>query len=144
MPGTASPLGEFMSQPAPDRAQPSLCGLRRRAEFLRVAASGKRAAAPGLVLQVAPRPIETACIAAALGVGYTVTRKVGGSVVRNRARRRLRAAVRQIMQSHAKPGFDYVLIGRSGTIERPFPLLLGDLEQALRRLDHWTDTGAPA
>jgi ribonuclease P protein component len=117
-------------------------GLRRRPEFLRVAASGRRAATPGLVLQVAPRPGEAARVAAQLGVGYTVSRKVGGAVERNRARRRLRAAVRMVMPTHAKPGFDYVIVGRQAAVGRAFALLLADLEQALRRLGQWTNGGA--
>jgi len=130
-----------MPHAAPHRAEPALSGLRRRAEFLRVGAAGRRTAVPGLVLQVAPRASAPARIAGALGVGYTVSRKVGGAVERNRARRRLRAAVRKVMPIHAKPGFDYVLIGRAATVARPFSLLLVDLEQALRRLGQWVEGG---
>jgi ribonuclease P protein component len=128
-----------MLHSAPPGTEPDapLAGLRRRAEFLRVSATGKRFAAPGLVLQVAPHVAPAMRPAGALGVGYTVSRKVGGAVMRNRARRRLRAAVQKVMPIHAQPGFDYVLIGRTATVERAFPLLLADLEQALKRLGLW-------
>ncbi|MSO70945.1 MAG: ribonuclease P protein component [Alphaproteobacteria bacterium] len=132
-----------MPQPAPPVAVPGaqLSRLRRRPEFLRVSSAGRRFAAPGLVLQVAPRLPAPGRIAEELGVGYTVSRKVGGAVQRNRARRRLRAVVQRVMPIHAQSGFDYVLVGRSATVERPFPLLLADLEQALRRLGLWRADG---
>jgi ribonuclease P protein component len=69
-------------------------------------------------------------------VGFTASRKVGSAVARNRARRRLRAAVAQIMPS-AAPGHDFVVIARADTVTRPFPGLLADLEAALRRLGAW-------
>ena len=70
----------------------------------------------------------------AIRVGFTASRKVGNAVARNRARRRLREAARRVLPVVAAPGRDYVLIGRRTTLERPFPLLLADLETALCRL----------
>jgi len=67
-------------------------------------------------------------------IGYTASRKVGPSVARNRARRRLRAAVAKILPLHARPGYDLVLIARKGTLTRPFAKLLGDLEASLKKL----------
>ena len=74
-------------------------------------------------------------------VGFTVTRKVGTAVVRNRARRRLREAARATLPAAALPGCDYVLIERAGPISRAYPDLLGDLKSALavlakRRAQH--------
>jgi ribonuclease P protein component len=108
------------------RAAP-LGRLKRRAEFLRIAAQGRKFSTPGLVLQAAmagaPEP----------RVGFTCSRKVGGAVERNRARRRLRAAAAQVM-GEAAPGRDYVLIGRAATLRRPYALLLQDLRLALDRV----------
>ena len=64
-------------------------------------------------------------------VGFTATRKIGGAVVRNRAKRRLREAARRLLPEHARPGFDYVLIARGGTAERPWARLLDDVKSAL-------------
>jgi ribonuclease P protein component len=120
--------------------------LRRRLEFLHVARAGRKWAAPGLVLQAVDRHRgrETAAHEGAaaddIRIGFTVTRRVGGAVVRNRARRRLRAAAETVMPKHAAGGHDYVLIGRAGTLRRPFPALVGDLETALRKLGAWQDT----
>jgi ribonuclease P protein component len=69
-----------------------------------------------------------------LRIGFTVSRKVGNAVVRNRVRRRLRAAAEAIMPTHARQGFDYVVIGRRQSLTRPFPDLLQDLEVALRKV----------
>lgn len=106
--------------------------LKRRAEFLRVAAARRKWAAPGLVLQAAPAAGGVGD--AEFRVGFTVSRKVGNSVARNRARRRLRAAADQVMPSQAAAGYDYVLIGRQETLIRPFESLLKDLRVALKRV----------
>lgn len=119
--------------------------LRRRREFLHVARAGRKWAAPGLVLQAIDRRGGAGADSDGAGpddirVGFTVTRKVGGAVVRNRARRRLRAAAEAVMPTHAAGGHDFVVIGRAGTLRRPFPALIGDLETALQRVGAWRDT----
>lgn len=104
--------------------------LVRRGDYLRVAGARNAAARPGLVLQARPSPAgETA-----LRVGFTASKKVGGAVVRNRARRRLKEAARIVMPSTALPGYDYVLIARGETPNRRWEDLLQDLQGALRRL----------
>jgi len=107
--------------------------LKRRSEFLRVAAARRNWATPGLVLQARRRaagPSESP----ALRVGYTASRKVGNAVERNRARRRLRAIVERVLAERAEPGYDFVVIARHGTLTRPFAALIDDMEAALRRL----------
>jgi ribonuclease P protein component len=64
-------------------------------------------------------------------VGFTVTKKIGNSVVRNRCKRRLRALAREIVATEGVAGADHVLIGRSGGIERDFGQLEADLRRAL-------------
>ncbi len=64
-------------------------------------------------------------------VGFTASRKIGNSVARNRARRRLRAAAQQVLPLYGRPGNDYVLVARRETLIRPFGDLLGDLESTL-------------
>lgn len=108
---------------------PSLRQLRRRREFLHVANRGDRKASPGLVLQACPRE-NTADI----GLGLTASKKVGNAVARNRARRRLRALARELLPVCAIPGYDYVLIARAATVNRPYARLREDLQGALRRL----------
>ncbi|MGD1933014.1 MAG: ribonuclease P protein component [Candidatus Phaeomarinobacter sp.] len=109
--------------------------LKKRADFLQ-AARGKRAAMPGLVLQMRLRPVsEIENVGQpTFRVGFTVTKKVGNAVIRNRAKRRLRAAAEAILPRYGLPGCDYVVIGRAGTLSRPFALLLGDLERALAKV----------
>lgn len=106
--------------------------LTKRPDFLRVAGGRHKWAAPGLVLQA--RRSEVTDETPLCRIGFTATRKVGPSVVRNRARRRLRAAAAQVMPDHAMPGFDYVLIARAETCRRPFAALITDLIESLRRL----------
>jgi ribonuclease P protein component len=112
--------------------------LKRRADFLRVADGRRKWVTPGLILQTLARaPADNA--SDAIRVGFTATRKIGNAVVRNRARRRLRAAVADVMTRHAAAGFDYVLIARAETPKRPYAALIEDLETALRRSGTWHD-----
>jgi len=119
MPGSADPA------PPPEGAAPER--LKKRREFLRAAQRGKRAARPGLVLQALPVD------GARLRLGFTVTKKVGNAVTRNRARRRLKEAARLSLPGMGLAGWDLVLIGRDGTIARPFAQLIEDLRGALRQ-----------
>jgi len=66
-------------------------------------------------------------------VGFTVSRKVGNAVTRNRMRRRFRELARAVLPDHGYAGSDHVMIGRSAGIERDFALLKQELERALRR-----------
>jgi len=107
--------------------------LKVRADFLRVASAGRRSARPGLVVQAAPHPHEPNG-GTGMRVGFTASRKVGNAVIRNRAKRRLRAAAASVLPSHGQPSTDYVLIARASTADRPFTELVADLEAALRRI----------
>jgi ribonuclease P protein component len=113
--------------------------LKTRAEFLRVAAARTSAARPGLVLQAAPRNAPEGAVRA----GYTASKRVGNAVVRNRAKRRLRAAAAAVLAERGKSGTDYVLIARAGTGARPYGELLADLESAVRQLSRGSRQRAP-
>jgi len=102
--------------------------LKRRQDFV-AAAKGVYAALPGMVVQARNRKDD-----APPRVGFTCTRKLGGAVVRNRIRRRLREIARLHLASQARRGHDYVLIGRPGSLDRPFADLAKDLDSALKRL----------
>ncbi len=104
-----------------------------------MAASGRKWSTPGLVLQADRRPADAPAEAgagpdSAPRVGFTCSRKVGGAVERNRAKRRLRALAAELLPTLGEPATDYVLIGRPATVDRPFDLLRADLAQALARL----------
>ena len=110
--------------------------LKRRSEFLRVARAQRKFVTPGLILQIrshSPQDKDDSGQSPA-SVGFTVSRKVGGAVQRTRAKRRLRAIVEDIFSSYAMPGYDYVVIGRRGTLTRPFKALENDLRKALKQL----------
>jgi ribonuclease P protein component len=103
--------------------------LKTRADFLR-AQKGVRKSAPGVTLEVCPTP-EPAAKPGRFRVGFTASRKVGGAVQRNRAKRRLREAARAVLPLSGRERTDYVLVARPATLDRPFTGLVKDLASAL-------------
>jgi ribonuclease P protein component len=99
--------------------------LTRRGDFL-AARGGPSHVTAGLIVQGRDRGDP-----GPWRVGFTVTRRLGNAVKRNRIRRRLRELARRVLGERGREGFDYVLIGRAATRERPFERLVGDLERAL-------------
>ena len=125
-----------MTRPAVER-------LKRRAEFVALSRAKRSTAQPGLVLQAAkrrdlPGPSRPGLTDTAVRIGFTASKKVGGAVQRNRAKRRLRAIADEVLVPHAKAGVDFVLIARAGTLDRRFDDLRTDMEKAMKRLKVWT------
>jgi ribonuclease P protein component len=99
---------------------------------------------PGFVLLVRPRGDDSAV----MRYGITVTKKIGGAVVRNRMKRRFRELIRDLLPQLGVAGADHVLIGRAGGVERDFALLRSELVKALKRLSESSsrqsrDSGRP-
>lgn len=149
MPGPQDPGATMTNSAAPqgDGAVPvvgrsgRLQVIKRRAEFL-AAARARHRAMPGFIVQARQRSGHEAA-PDMLRVGFTCSKKVGNAVARNRAKRRLRALAQAVLPVRGRPGWDYVLIGRSGaTATRDFATMQDDLVHALGRL-HGTasDTG---
>ena len=113
--------------------------LKKRADFL-AAARAPSCARGAVVLQARDRADQTPLIR----VGFTATRNVGGAVVRNRAKRRMREAARVLLPQLAKPGHDYVLIARGGAPTRPWLRLLDDVKSALISLAAESDVPSRA
>lgn len=107
---------------------PSVETLRKRADFLAIAKSGQRGIAQSVTLQYRPQPKTNL-----IRVGFTATKKLGNAVVRNRSKRRLRAAIHEVLKEKQIGPCDIVLIAREGLAERDFPTLLQDLRYCLRK-----------
>ena len=107
--------------------------LNKRADFL-ACARARKAPTPAFVLQARRRAAEEAPDAG-IRVGFTASKKVGNSVARNRAKRRLREIARLVLISEGRDGWDYVLVGRpETTATRDFAAMRGDLSRALQKI----------
>jgi ribonuclease P protein component len=125
-PGEAERLA-VPAAPAVTTPQTHIPTVAARKDFL-AANSGRRAPTPGFVLLVRRRDDD-----APMRAGYTVTKKIGNAVVRNRLKRRMRALVRQVLPDNGVPHADHILIGRSEGLTRRFDTLAADLMKALAR-----------
>jgi len=103
--------------------------IKKRQDFLAMSRAGRAQAASFLML--GRKNPENG---AAARLGLTVTKKIGGSVVRNRIRRRLRAAAREVFPDSARAGFDYVIVARKAAYDRNYAALLDDMKRALLSL----------
>lgn len=120
--------------------------LKKRAAFLRVR-GGYRAASGCSVIEARERfehptvPVPASIVQqraipspAVARFGFTVTKKLGNAVVRNRIRRRLKAGIAELAGTHAIPNLDYVVVARRAAFNQPFPLLQRDLTSCLDRI----------
>ena len=104
--------------------------LVRRSQYLRVARARKYIVSKGLILQFEIKdPNE---VGNKHRVGFTASKKVGNAVVRNRARRRLKSVVNDVLTSSEEQPLDLVLIGRASTLKRSYDELLSDFRFALK------------
>ncbi len=126
--------GEIISAPAATRCGRGIARLKKRADFL-AAAKGRRLHQPCFALQARERQAEASNAAdEAPRFGFTVTKKVGDAVVRNRIRRRLREAARLADPALLKPRHDYVLVARIEALTAPFEQLRGELARGLSKI----------
>lgn len=116
----------------------SLVTIKKRSDFLTIRNQGVHAVAKGIVLQARIQATQDPSFPIQPRIGLVVSKKIGNAVTRNRIRRRLRALCAHLMPRYANPGYDYVLIARAGTLNRPFH----DLEKDLKFTLHSTATYA--
>lgn len=113
---------------------PTLSTLKKRADFLAAAAANRKFVKPSVVIQCRERAADSCVPPHEIRVGFTATRKLGGAVVRNRVKRRMRAAASQLLPILGMAGHDYVFIGRPQAQLGSFDDLIRDVKHALKRL----------
>jgi ribonuclease P protein component len=128
-----------MMSPSPKRRaqgpKPSLTTIKNRRDFLSANTCGKKFVTNSFILLYLPRADDHPEPKDLARVGYTVTKKMGNAVARNRIKRRLREAARQVLPGQAQPGFDYIFISRQAALERDFSALVRDMGFAFSRIN---------
>ncbi len=115
--------------------------IKVRRDFLHAAKTGEKWVMPGLIVQAGVSP--EAGDEGSMRVGFTVSKKVGNAVERNRVRRRLRAAADRVLPADGRTGRDYVVIGRKAALERPFSDLVQDMRTAINKVDQPVNRSGP-
>ena len=100
--------------------------IKKRRDYLALR-NARRTGAPSFLMLAKPNPDN----GDSLRLGFTVTKKLGGAVIRNRIKRRLKAAAREVFPLHGTQGTDYVLIARKAAFDRNYTELLDDMKRAL-------------
>ena len=113
--------------------------LKKRSDFLRLQHKGARQVMAHFILQAgkAPDHIFNARF------GYTASKKIGNSVCRNRAKRRLRALSHALDVPALRAGTDYVLIARHSVLGAEFARLTADLQKAMYAVHKKLDNPLP-
>lgn len=112
---------------------PEITVLRKRADFVLAAASGFKCVKPFIIIQVRKRTDKDIVLPSEIRVGFTATKMLGNAIVRNRTKRRMRAAAAKLLPELGLPGHDYVFVGRSPTRKCDFDVLLADMRSCLKR-----------
>lgn len=110
--------------------------IKKRSDFLLAAASGKKFITNSLILQMVKRSAAHPTTPETVRIGYTVTKKMGNAVIRNRIKRRLRESARLISAKHGQSGYDYVIVSRHKALTCNFSDLQRDMEFAFTRIIH--------
>lgn len=108
--------------------------IRARRDFLRVQTLGLKKVMPGFVLHIFERGVSKPPLISAPRAGFTASKKVGGAVQRNFAKRRMRALVSDIIGPKARAHHDYVVVARAQILTRSYRLLEKELKNGLMRL----------
>lgn len=103
--------------------------LKKRKQFVHIAEKGRKLVSSGLILQFIENGKSDH-----IGLGFTVTKKVGNAVIRNRVRRRLKEVVRLGLPAFHKTGYDFVIIGRKEALSRPFEALQKDFDTLIKQI----------
>ena len=109
--------------------------IKQNHEFRRLYAKGKSAVGPAMVVYWRKNRLDHSRL------GLTVSTKIGGAVVRNRARRRLREVYR-LSQPGMKQGYDIVIVARSRTLTAPFPALMDSFRRLCQKLGLWEEAAS--
>jgi len=128
---------ELVSAPTTDGFR--FVSMKKRADYLALA-KGPYQARPNLVIQVRPHKIAETIPTMAIMIGITATKKVGGAVQRNRAKRRLRVLARTAITQWGLKDCDYVFVARPTSVQAPYASLLDDAKAALLRLSRTVKT----
>ncbi len=110
--------------------------IKKRSDFLIANASGRKFVVNSFILQMVKRAENHPVPASVVRIGFTVTKKMGGAVIRNRIKRRLREAARPALAKYGKEGHDYVVISRHKALNCDFSELQRDMEFAFGKIIH--------
>ena len=106
--------------------------IKKRIDFLKVSKKGKKIFTKGFILQKYKRNIDDKIENNVARIGYTITKKIGNAVIRNKIKRRFRAIIKEILNNYLKKNYDYIIIANKKSISMDYKELKQDLIKIIK------------
>ena len=106
----------------------SINTIKKRSAFLYVKEKGKFIRSNSFNIQI----LKDNDLNDKILVGYIATKRLGNSVIRNRAKRRMRELMRKVIIEYGKKNFYYVIIAKTQILKMPFKILNLELEKIIK------------
>ena len=106
--------------------------IKKRIDFIKVSKKGKRSFTKGFILQKYKRDFSAKDKENIARVGFTVTKKIGGAVVRNKIKRRFRSIIKEVSNEYLKKNYDYVIIANKKSLVMDYKELKNDVIKVIK------------
>ena len=106
--------------------------IKKRIDFIKVSKKGKKFFTKGFTLQKYKRNLYSEEKDDAVRIGFTITKRIGGAVIRNKIKRRFKAIIKEILNNYLKKNYDYVIIANKKSLIMDYKELKSDVIKTVK------------